>query len=290
MLDNFDNTNLPAVVAPDTAPDGRDCVTLGNSVATMEYNPFAPNQASLERGYDAQEIIKPRSRDQYVDLFKYTEKRTALATLQMCRVAYEAKKTLDECDFADFCTAVGYSDDSSAIRKFCSIGKVQPRLLKYAEQLPHEWSKIYTLIQIPARTFEVYAEGGFDFRNLKGKDLTALLEATRQPQRIEVLLPRDKDSRELVVAKVLFTKPVVDAYDWRAVKKALAEVESRLPIRIQFVHAADAAYEHTKTLRYNEAKQAARDVEFQPSKWDFGTEANQQNWDVKPQTAADKIG
>ncbi len=131
--------------------------------------------------------------------------------------------------------------------------------------------------------------GGFDFRNLTGKDLNALLEATREPKRIEALLPRDKDSRELVVAKVLFTKPVVDAYDWRAAKKAFAEIESRLPIRIQFVQAADAAYEHTKTMRYNEAKQASRDVEFQPSKWDYGTEANQQSWDVKSQTEADKI-
>jgi hypothetical protein len=289
MLDNVDNTNLPTVVAPDTAPDGRDCVTLGTSVASVVYDPFAPNQGSLEREYDAEEIIKPRSRDQYVDLFKYTEKRTAVATLQMCRVAYEAKKTLNECDFADFCKAVGYSDNSSVIRKFCAIGKVQPRLLKYAKQLPHEWSKIYTLTQIAARAFEAYAEVGFDFRNLTGKDLNALLEATREPKRIEALLPRDKDSRELVVAKVLFTKPVVDAYDWRAAKKAFAEIESRLPIRIQFVQAADAAYEHTKTMRYNEAKQASRDAEFQPSKWDYGTEANQQSWDVKPQTEADKI-
>ncbi len=289
MLDNVENNNLPTAVAPNNAPDGRDCVTLGTSVASVVYNPFAPNQGSFEREYDAEEIIKPRSRDQYVDLFKYTEKRTAVATLQMCRVAYEAKKTLNECDFADFCKAVGYSDDSSVIRKFCAIGKVQPRLLKYADQLPHEWSKIYTLTQIAARAFEAYAEDGFDFRNLKGKDLNALLEATREPQRIHTLLPRDKDSRELVVAKVLFTKPVVDAYDWRAAKKAFAEIESRLPIRIQFVQAADVAYEHTKTKRYNEAKQAARDVEFQPSKWDFGTEANQQNWDVKPQTEADKI-
>ena len=289
MLDNVENNNLPTAVAPNNAPDGRDCVTLGTSVASVVYNPFAPNQGSFEREYDAEEIIKPRSRDQYVDLFKYTEKRTAVATLQMCRVAYEAKKTLNECDFADFCKAVGYSDDSSVIRKFCAIGKVQPRLLKYADQLPHEWSKIYTLTQIAARAFELYAEDGFDFRNLKGKDLDALLEATREPKRIHTLLPRDKDSRELVVAKVLFTKPVVDAYDWRAAKKAFAEIESRLPIRIQFVQAADAAYEHSKTNRYNEAKQAARDVEFQPSKWDFGTEANQQNWDVKPQTEADKI-
>ena len=288
MLDNANNTNLPTAAEPTAALDGRDSVTLGADVTTVKYNPFEPNQASLERGYDAEENIKPRSRDQYVELFQHTEKRTAIATLTMCRVTYEAKKTLSDCDFSDFCKAIGYKDDSPTIRKFCAIGKVQPRLMQFAHQLPHEWSKIYTITQMPARAFEIYAEDGYDFRDLKGKDLDALLSATRQPKRIVELLPRDKDSRAFVVAKVLFTTPVVDAYDWRAAKKAFAEIESRLPIRIQFVQAADVAYEHTKTQRYNQAKKVARDVEFQPSKWDFGTEANQQNWDVKPQPETDE--
>lgn len=284
MLDNTDDTNANTPATPAVPPvvktDGRDHVTLGTKVAAMSYDPFALNQSSVERDYDATEVIKPRSRDQYVDLFKRTEKRTAIATLQMCRVVYEAKKSLDECDFSDFCKAIGYTDESSAIRKYCSIGKVQPRLLQFAKQLPSDWSKIYTITQIPARTFELYAEDGYDFRKLTGKDLKALLDATRQQKPIETFLSRDEDSRHFVFAKVLFTKVSVDAYDWRAAMKALAEVESRLPIRVQFVSAAETAYEHTKTLRYNEAKKSARDVEFQPSKWDYGTEASQSNWET----------
>lgn len=283
MLDNVNETTANIAATPAALPvvnkDGRDALTAGDYVGTNIIDHFAPAQVSLERGYDGQEVIKPRSRNQYVSMFKDTEKRTALATLKMCRVVYEAKKSLDECDFSDFCKAIGYTDESSVIRKYCSIGKVQPRLVQYADQLPSEWSKIYTITQIPARAFENFAKDGYDFRNLKGKDLTALLEATRVEQNIEKLLPRDKDSREFVVAKVMFTKPIVDTYDWRAIKKALAEVESRLPIHVQFVAAADAAYEQTKTKRYNEAKQTARDVEFYPSKWDYGTEANQTNWE-----------
>ena len=269
---------IPAVV-PFNETDGRDAVTLGTNIAAMSYDPFALNQSSVEREYPATEIIKPRSRDQYVDLFKRTEKRTAIATLQMCRVVYEAKKSLEECDFSDFCKAIGYNDDSAVIRKFSAIGKVQPRLVQYAEQLPSEWSKIYTITQIPARTFEIYADDGYNFRNLTGKDLNGLLQATRQQKPIQAFLPRELDSRQFVFAKVMFTNVAVDAYDWRAAKKALAEIESRLPIRVQFVTEANAAYEHTKSLRYNEAKKIARDVEFQPSKWDYGTEANQTNWD-----------
>jgi hypothetical protein len=269
---------IPAVV-PFNETDGRDAVTLGTNIAAMSYDPFALNQSSVEREYPATEIIKPRSRDQYVDLFKRTEKRTAIATLQMCRVVYEAKKSLEECDFSDFCKAIGYNDDSAVIRKFSAIGKVQPRLVQYAEQLPSEWSKIYTITQIPARTFEIYADDGYDFRTLTSKDLNGLLRATRQQKPIQAFLPRELDSRQFVFAKVMFTNVAVDAYDWRAAKKALAEIESRLPIRVQFVTEANAAYEHTKSLRYNEAKKIARDVEFQPSKWDYGTEANQTNWD-----------
>jgi len=292
MLDNTNDTNAntPAtpVVAPVDKTDGRDCMTAGTSVGSVIYDRFALNQSSVERDYPATEIIKPRTRDQYVSLFKYTEKRTAMATLQMCRVVYEAHKSLNDCDFSDFCKAIGYKDTSAAIRKFRSIGKVQPRLVQYAEQLPSEWSKIYTITQIPARTFEIYAEDGYDFRNLTGKDLTALLDATRQQKPIDAFLPRDQDSRQFVFAKVLFTKPTVDAYDWRAAMKALAEIESRLPIRVQLVSAAEAAYEHTKTLRYNEAKKSARDVEFQSSKWDYGTEAKQDNWEtLEPKPAAD---
>lgn len=269
---------IPAVV-PFNETDGRDAVTLGTNIAAMSHDHFALNQSSVEREYPATEIIKPRSRDQYVDLFKRTEKRTAIATLQMCRVVYEAKKSLEECDFSDFCKAIGYNDDSAVIRKFSAIGKVQPRLVQYAEQLPSEWSKIYTITQIPARTFEIYADDGYNFRNLTGKDLNGLLQATRQQKPIQAFLPRELDSRQFVFAKVMFTNVAVDAYDWRAAKKALAEIESRLPIRVQFVTEANAAYEHTKSLRYNEAKKIARDVEFQPSKWDYGTEANQTNWD-----------
>ena len=287
MLDNTnENTaNTPATLAtpavvPAAKADGRDNLTAGDYVGTNIDDRFAPGQVSFERGYDGTEVIKPRSRDQYVSLFKYTEKRTAVATLQMCRVVYEAKKSLNDCDFSDFCKAIGYSDDSSVIRKYCSIGKVQPRLVQYAEQLPSEWSKIYTITQIPARTFEDMADGSYDFRNLKGKELNDLLQTTRVEQSIEKLLPRDKDSREFIVAKVMFTKPIVDAYDWRSLHKAAAEIESRLPVRVQFSVAADEAYEQSKTLRYNEGKKFARDVEFEPSKWDYGTEANQTNWET----------
>ena len=252
--------------------------TVGATAGNVNYDPFALGQVSAAHGLADIETLKPRSRDQYVDLFKKTEERTALATLLMCRVVYEAHQTLEAHEFADFCAAVGYRDGSAVIRKFCAVGKLQPRLVKHAALMPHEWTKIYTLTQMPAQLFESYVEDGTDFRGLTGKELKGLVDATRPEQkRLSLLLPIDKDSNNFVFAKLLFNKAIVDAYDWRAVKKALAEIESRLPIKVQFVAAAEEAYQHTVQHRYLQAKNNAKDVEFKPALWDYGTEAAQDN-------------
>lgn len=257
--------------------------TAGAKAGTVRYDAFAPNQTSAAHGLGDIETIKPRSRDQYVDLFKRTEQRTARATLQMCRVVYEAKQTLKEHEFADFCSAIGHKDDSSVIRKFCVIGKLQPRLVQHAAFMPWEWSKIYTLTQIPAQLFEQFVEEKRDFRDLSGKDLKSLVAATKpETKQLQGLLPKDKDSNQFMFAKLTFNKHFIDAYDWRAVKKALAEVESRLPIKVHFVAAADEAYQHTVTHRYNAAKQNAKDVEFKPALWDYGIEAAQDNLKANP--------
>ena len=252
--------------------------TAGAHAGNFSYDPFALGQVSAAHGLADIETIKPRSRAQYVALFKKTEERTALATLLMCRVVYEAHKSLEAHEFADFFAAVGYRDDGAVIRKFCAIGKLQPRLVKHAAFMPHEWTKIYTLTQMPAQFFENYVKDGMDFRGLTGKQLKSLVDATRpEVKQLSLLLPKDKDSNNFVFAKLLFNKTFVDAYDWRAVKKALAEVESRLPIKVQFVAAAEQAYEHTVQHRYVQTKNNAKDVEFKPALWDYGTEAAQDN-------------
>ena len=279
----LDQMNAHNATATDNGTEAQTSYfgTAGAQAGNISYDPFAAGQVSAEHGLIDIETIKPRSRDQYISLFKETEERTARATLRMCRVVYEAHQTLKEHEFADFCAAVGYKDTSSVIRKFCVIGKLQPRLTQHAALMPYEWSKIYTLTQIPAQVFERYVEDQMDFRGLTGKQLKSLVEATRpEIKKLEQLLPRDKDSNNFVFAKLTFDKTFVDAYDWRAVKKALAEVESRLPIKVQFVAAAEQAYKQTVKHRYGEAKQNAKDVEFTPSKWDYGTEAAQDNLTV----------
>ena len=103
-----DNTNTTAV----TSFFG----TAGDTAGNIQYDPFAPNQVAAQYALEDVQTIKPRTRDEYVGLFKRTEERTARATLQMCRVVYEAKQTLKEHEFADFCSTVGYKDTSATIR------------------------------------------------------------------------------------------------------------------------------------------------------------------------------
>ena len=278
MLDIQNTTGLNTDNTTNTTAVTSYYGTAGDTAGNIKYDPFAPNQVAAQHALDDVQTIKPRTRDEYVGLFKRTEERTARATLQMCRVVYEAKSTLEEHEFADFCSTVGYKDSSATVRKYCAIGKLQPRLVQHAAFMPHEWSKIYVLTQIPAKLFEQFVEQQRDFRALTAKELKTLVDSTKPEQKsLEALLPKDKDSNNFVFARLMLDKTFVDAYDWRAVRKALAEIESRLPIKVQLTAAADAAYKQTVVHRYNDAKDNAKDVEFKPALWDYGIEAAQDN-------------
>ena len=278
MLDTVNTTGLNTDNTTNTTAVTSYYGTAGDTAGNIKYDPFAPNQVAAQHALDDVQTIKPRTRDEYVGLFKRTEERTARATLQMCRVVYEAKSTLEEHEFADFCSTVGYKDSSATVRKYCAIGKLQPRLVQHAAFMPHEWSKIYVLTQIPAKLFEQFVEQQRDFRALTAKELKTLVDSTKPEQKsLEALMPKDKDSNNFVFARLMFDKTFVDAYDWRAVRKALAEIESRLPIKVQLTAAADAAYKQTVVHRYNDAKDNAKDVEFKPALWDYGIEAAQDN-------------
>ena len=199
-------------------------------------------------------------------------KRTAESTLGMCRVVYEAKKALTDCDFTDFCSDIGYREDSPAIRKFTVIGKLFPRLILAADKLPDCWTSIYAITQLPAASFEAMIRNGDSFRQLKGSDLKRLIGLTKPQQTIEAYVPPDNCWHKQPVAKMFFTKSP-DSIDWKAMRKALAEVESRLPVRFNIEAELQKAWEAARTNRYEQAKKAEYGIEIKPEKWDFGREA-----------------
>ena len=228
---------------------------------------------SVEASEAEDTSIVAKSRDEYVSLFKQGAEKTARATLDMCRVVYEAYRKLNEADFDAFAKAIGYRDNSSTIRKFIAIGKLQPRLEKYADQLPHNWTSIYALTQIPAADFEHMLENGKSLASLRGVALATLVKSTQDLSKIESHLPRDKETKNIVFGALHFTKKPDDT-DWRAMHKALAELEARLPIRFVVNSGAQYVWEQRKNQRYELTKKVYEQVELKPELWDLGREAN----------------
>ena len=262
-------TVLPRAVdagATDAAPSATSAVNTPAAVHTVP--------PTVEAAHTDKEQIIVRSRNDFVDLYRAYEAKTAKATLEMCRAVYEAFKILNEAEFEAFCREIGHKDTSSTIRKFLAIGKVAPRLVAYADRLPASWTSIYMLTQIPASVFEKMVENKRIFKTLKSSDVADLVKETRIITSITAHLPVDKELRSIKFASVSFTKMPVDDVDWRAMRKAFAEIEGRLPIRFDIDKRAEEAWLKRKDTMYEQSKSTLTLDHFKPERWDFGREAN----------------
>ena len=228
----------------------------------------------LEYSVSDDENIIAKSRREYVFWFKAQQRKTARASLEMCRTVYEAMKSLSESEFASFCQDIGLDDDSSTIRKYATIGKVYPRLINYADQLPAAWTNIYLLTQIPADDFERCIESGFAFNQLTGSELKALVDRTRDVNNLTSPFRKDKKQMAYPVAKVFFTK-LPDDVDFRLLQKALEEVQARLPVKFQMIGAQVKLFKERSEQRYENAKQEDENAPVTPSQWDYGSAANE---------------
>ncbi len=246
-------------------------VTKGTENMSKEvvYTPAISLQVATP---DDTNIIK-LTRDEYVGLYQKREAATAEATLAMCRVVYEAKQVLNSADFQTFCKKIGQRDEGSTIRKFIAIGKVQPRLVAFANQLPVAWSNIYALTQIPADEFEQIVTTGRSLRDLKGKELKLLVDSTKQLEDFNRNLPRDPKIKDYQCGTLFVTKRLDDT-DWRAIKKAIAELEARLPVRISLNSDLERIWTTRRDQRYEANKVAYEQIEMRPELWDMGQEAN----------------
>ena len=233
---------------------------------------------------DDSNIIK-RDRKEYVYMFKANMRRTALATLDMCRVVYEAEKSLTDAEFHEFCKQINYKSDSSTIRKFSTIGKVYPRFIQYAEQLPAAWTSIYALTQIAADDFELCIKGGYALNKLTGGEIGELVKKTRDINNSVSPFKMDKKTLHFAVATVYFTKKVDDT-DFRLLQKAFDEIASRLPVKLVVKKESAEYFEKRRAQRYEKLKVEAKDVMVKPEKWDYGIAANQVNSTAELKLAA----
>lgn len=209
---------------------------------------------SIEAAYEDTQQIVAVDRDEYVRQFRKQEQATAAAILDMARVVYEAHQALDEGDFDHFCNQVGYSANSSSIRKFLAIGKVQPRMKAYADQLPTGWTSIYQLTQIPAETFEKMVANGQSLATLTGTDVRELVKSTRPIDSFTGHLKKERTTGNLVFATVCFVRKEIDRADWLMVKNAFAGLESRFPIKFVVNAEGENIYDQANLAAYDKRK------------------------------------
>ena len=245
----------------------------------VDYTP----KLSVERAQAEDQAVVAKTSPEYVVAFKAGVEKTARATLEMCRVVYEAHKTLDNYEFANFCREIGLKDWSSTVRKFIAIGKVYPRFIQYADQLPASWTSIYLITQIPADTFNECLEKSYPLTSLKGRELSDLLASTKPIERIDAPLAYDKQNGGYMFGRVMFTKRIDDV-DWRAMEKAFAEIQARLPIKIVVHPEMAKLVEQRKLKRYEATKEHHQRIELKPDLWDLGKEANAMYDTVHPTT------
>jgi len=228
---------------------------------------------SVERATEEDENLVKHERSFYVQEFKRGVEKTARATLETCRVVYEASRVLDNYQFQNFCTEVGYRDGSSSIRKFIAIGKVYPRFIQYADQLPSAWTAIYQITQIPADEFDAYIKHGKRLDQLKGKRLAEMTRKTMETADITKPLPYDDKAGGHVFAKLVSAKKLDDK-DWRAVEKAMNEMQARLPVRFIVSTALKDLITEARLRSYENSKKHFVGESFRPDTWDMGEEAN----------------
>jgi hypothetical protein len=228
----------------------------------------------LEYAVDSKDDeIVPMTRKEYVFWFRAQQRKSAKAALEMCRTVYEAYKTLNDSEFASFCVDIGHKDDSSTVRKFIAIGKVYPRLIGYADQLPAAWTSIYLLTQIPAHAFEICIKKEYELNRLTGGELKQLIDKTKDVNNLVSPFRQDKKQLAYPVAKVFFTKRP-DDIDFRLLQKALEEVQARLPVKFQFIGEQVKVFKERTAQRYEAVMQEGELTAVKPSEWDYGSAAN----------------
>lgn len=80
-----------------------------------------------------------------------------------------------------------------------------------------------------------------------------------------------------------------DDTDWRAMKKALAELEARLPIRFVVNQEAEKIWEKRKMARYEHNKTQYQAIEFKPEQWDLGRDAEAADKNLETGQAAAQV-
>ena len=109
----------------------------------------------------------------FSDYSKFAVK-TAQSTVEMCRVIFEAKKSLEKSEYTSFLKDVGHKSEDSTIRKYLAIGERYDDLIAATNLLPSSWTSIYVITQIPAESFMAMVATGNSMAHLTGAQIKLL--------------------------------------------------------------------------------------------------------------------
>lgn len=105
--------------------------------------------------------------------------KTAQATVEMCRVVYEAKNELSSTEYSEFLKDIGHKSETSTIRKYLAIGSQYDKLIQYTNLLPNSWTSIYTITQLSSDTFDALAATDTNMSKMSGKEIKSLLDMSK---------------------------------------------------------------------------------------------------------------
>ena len=114
------------------------------------------------------------ARERFFSEYSKFAVKTAQSTVEMCRVVYEAKKSLQKSEYDSFLLDIGRKTEDSTIRKYLAIGERYDDLIAYTNLLPSSWTSIYTITQLPADSFMAMVTLGESMANLTGAQLKRL--------------------------------------------------------------------------------------------------------------------
>lgn len=114
------------------------------------------------------------ARERFFSEYSKFAVKTAQSTVEMCRVVYEAKKTLQKSEYDSFLNDIGRKTEDSTIRKYLAIGERYDDLIAYTNLLPASWTSIYTITQLPAESFMAMVTLGESMANLTGAQIKRL--------------------------------------------------------------------------------------------------------------------
>ena len=114
------------------------------------------------------------ARERFFSEYSKFAVKTAQSTVEMCRVVYEAKKSLQKSEYDSFLLDIGRKTEDSTIRKYLAIGERYDDLIAYTNLLPACWTNMYEVIQLPAESFMAMVTLGESMANLTGAQIKRL--------------------------------------------------------------------------------------------------------------------